>query len=81
MGELEGFVTFAEGQAVSEEIGARAYFECSAKEGRGVAVIFQEAGRTALKYRRRSSAFRSMFAPKSPRASTVRGSKTASGIF
>ena len=48
-------VSYTEGQRVSEDIGAKAYFECSSKLNRGLTPIFQEAARLSLKYRRRSS--------------------------
>ncbi|KAJ9107864.1 hypothetical protein QFC19_002770 [Naganishia cerealis] len=44
-------VTFAEGQAMALEIGARAYRECSALTGEGVSEVFDHALRLCLKGR------------------------------
>jgi len=41
-------VTFAEGKAVQEKIGAEKYLECSAKTGDGVREVFQAAAACAL---------------------------------
>ncbi|KAG8744375.1 GTP-binding protein Rho1 [Ceratobasidium sp. 414] len=41
-------VTPEEGMAVAQKIGARQYFECSAKSGEGVREVFQYASRAAL---------------------------------
>lgn len=48
-------VAYEEGQKVASQIGARAYFECSAKRGEGLTPIFQETGRLSLKFRRHST--------------------------
>ncbi|CCF56348.1 hypothetical protein KAFR_0B00480 [Kazachstania africana CBS 2517] len=41
-------VTTADGQAVSEQIGATGYYECSAKTGFGVREVFEAATRASL---------------------------------
>lgn len=41
-------VTYKEGMAVAQKIGAKLYLECSAKAGEGVHEVFQHAARVAL---------------------------------
>ncbi|KAJ6583020.1 small GTPase-binding protein [Mycena vulgaris] len=48
-------VTFEEGMAVAQKIGARSYLECSAKSGEGVKEVFQHATRAALLVKRRTT--------------------------
>lgn len=52
-------VSYDEGQKVALEIGAKAYFECSAKINQGLTSIFQETARLILKRHRRTRSFRS----------------------
>ena len=42
-------ITSIEGEKVAKEIGARRYLECSAKEGWGVAEVFDGAVRESLR--------------------------------
>ncbi len=46
--DREKFVSFEEGQAMSEEINAFAFFECSAKSHEEVANILESAARATL---------------------------------
>lgn len=44
-----GPITHREGEAVAQQIGAKAYLECSAKQGTGVREVFDTAVRESLK--------------------------------
>jgi len=45
----EELVTYEEGLAVARRIRASRYLECSAKHGRGVAEVFQEAAKVSVR--------------------------------
>lgn len=64
--ERRRFVHYEDGQKMASQIGAKAYFECSAKNNQGLTPIFQEAARLSLRYRRGSSLRRisSIFSPR-----------------
>ncbi|ORZ03811.1 P-loop containing nucleoside triphosphate hydrolase protein [Syncephalastrum racemosum] len=47
-------VTYEQGLAVSREIGARDYIECSAKQYENISEVFDKAARAALRPRKRS---------------------------
>ncbi|KAJ1541005.1 GTP-binding protein Rho1 [Cladochytrium tenue] len=46
-------VSFEEGARVAAEVGAKRYFECSAKANDGVREIFEYAGKLVARSRRR----------------------------